>query len=41
VVEGGNNHLIQKLKHSLGIPKSFFIDQDKMIVDVRRFMFNQ
>ena len=38
--ENNNNHLVQTLKHSLGFPTSFFIDKDKMIVDVRRGILN-
>ena len=34
--ENTNNHLVETLKHSLGFPTSFYIDKDKMIVDVRR-----
>lgn len=34
--ENTNDHLVETLKHSLGFPTSFFIDKDKMIVDVRR-----
>ncbi len=34
--ENKNDHLVETLKHSLGFPTSFFIDKNKMIVDVRR-----
>ena len=34
--ENTNDHLVETLKHSLGFPTSFFIDKDKMILDVRR-----
>jgi thiol-disulfide isomerase/thioredoxin len=34
--ENTNNHLVETLKHSLGFPTSFYINKDKMIVDVRR-----
>ena len=34
--ENTNDHLVETLKHSLGFPTSFFINSDKMIVDVRR-----
>ena len=34
--ENTSDHLVETLKHSLGFPTSFFIDKDKMIVDVRR-----
>jgi len=34
--ENVNDHVIQTMKHSLGFPTSFFINEDKMIVDVRR-----
>jgi thiol-disulfide isomerase/thioredoxin len=34
--ENVNDHIIQTMKHSLGFPTSFFINEDKMIVDVRR-----
>lgn len=35
-LENKHNHMVETLKHSLGFPTSFFINQDKMIVDVRR-----
>ncbi len=31
-----NCHIIRTLKHSLGFPTSFFLDSNKMILDVRR-----
>lgn len=31
-----NDHIIQIMKHSLGLPTSFFVDKNKRIVDVRR-----
>ncbi len=34
--ENSSNHIIQTLKHTLGFPTSFFIDENKKIVDVRR-----
>jgi len=34
--ENTNDHIVETLKHSLGFPTSFFINEDKMIVDVRR-----
>lgn len=34
--ENTNDHLVETLKHSLGFPTSFFINNNKMIVDVRR-----
>jgi thiol-disulfide isomerase/thioredoxin len=38
--ENNNDHLVQTLKHSLGFPTSFFINKDKIIVDVRRGILN-
>ncbi len=35
-IENNHDHIIQTLKHTLGFPTSFFINQDKKIVDVRR-----
>lgn len=34
--ENTHNHIVQTMKHSLGFPTSFFINEDKKIVDVRR-----
>ncbi len=34
--ENNHDHIIQTLKHTLGFPTSFFLNQDKKIVDVRR-----
>ncbi len=36
--EADNTHckVIRMLKHSVGFPSSFFIDRDKMVVDMRR-----
>ncbi|HAV55169.1 MAG TPA: thiol-disulfide oxidoreductase, partial [Aequorivita sp.] len=34
--ENKNDHIVQIMKHSLGFPTSFFIDENKRIVDVRR-----
>ena len=34
--ENKHDHIVETLKHSLGFPTSFFINEDKMIVDVRR-----
>jgi len=34
--ENKHDHILETLKHSLGFPTSFFINEDKMIVDVRR-----
>lgn len=34
--ENTHDHVIEIMKHSLGFPTSFFIDEDKRIVDVRR-----
>lgn len=34
--ENTHDHIVETLKHSLGFPTSFFINEDKMIVDVRR-----
>ncbi|TVZ27732.1 thiol-disulfide isomerase/thioredoxin [Gillisia sp. Hel_I_86] len=29
-------HVVSKLKHSLGLPTTFLLDKDKMVLDVRR-----
>jgi len=34
--ENTNGHIVETMKHSLGFPTSFFINEDKMIKDVRR-----
>ncbi|MCF6307236.1 MAG: TlpA family protein disulfide reductase [Flavobacteriaceae bacterium] len=34
--ENTNDHIVETMKHSLGFPTSFFINEDKMIQDVRR-----
>ena len=34
--ENTNGHVVETMKHSLGFPTSFFIDETKKIVDVRR-----
>ncbi|MFK5982143.1 MAG: TlpA disulfide reductase family protein [Flavobacteriaceae bacterium] len=34
--ENTNDHIVETMKHSLGFPTSFFIDENKKIVDVRR-----
>ena len=34
--ENTHDHIVETMKHSLGFPTSFFINEDKMIVDVRR-----
>jgi thiol-disulfide isomerase/thioredoxin len=34
--ENTNDHIVETMKHSLGFPTTFFIDQSKKIVDVRR-----
>jgi len=34
--ENTNDHIVEIMKHSLGFPTSFFIDENKRIVDVRR-----
>jgi thiol-disulfide isomerase/thioredoxin len=34
--ENTNDHVVEIMKHSLGFPTSFFIDESKKIVDVRR-----
>lgn len=34
--ENKHDHIIERLKHSLGFPTSFFIDEDKRIIDVTR-----
>jgi thiol-disulfide isomerase/thioredoxin len=35
-MENKNDHIIENLKHSLGLPTSFFIDENKKILDIRR-----
>lgn len=35
-MDNKHDHIVETLKHSLGFPTSFFIDENKMIVDVRR-----
>jgi thiol-disulfide isomerase/thioredoxin len=40
-LENNNDHVIEYLKHSLGLPTSFFIDEKKKIVDVRRGVLHQ
>ena len=34
--ENTNDHIVEIMKHSLGFPTSFFIDESKRIVDIRR-----
>mgnify|MGYP003645053613 FL=1 len=34
--ENTNDHIVEIMKHSLGFPTSFFIDENKRIVDIRR-----
>ncbi|MCZ4318342.1 TlpA disulfide reductase family protein [Aequorivita viscosa] len=34
--ENTHDHMVEVMKHSLGFPTSFFIDENKQIVDVRR-----
>lgn len=34
--ENTNDHVVEIMKHSLGFPTSFFIDENKRILDVRR-----
>lgn len=34
--ENTNDHIVEIMKHSLGFPTSFFIDESKRIIDVRR-----
>ncbi|MEM0518874.1 MULTISPECIES: TlpA family protein disulfide reductase [Aequorivita] len=34
--ENTNDHIVEVMKHSLGFPTSFFIDESKRIIDVRR-----
>jgi len=40
-MENNNDHFIQTMKHSLGLPTTFFIDENKKIVDVRRGVLHQ
>jgi thiol-disulfide isomerase/thioredoxin len=35
-MENKNDHVVEIMKHSLGFPTSFFIDENKRIIDVRR-----
>ncbi|MBT0608142.1 TlpA family protein disulfide reductase [Aequorivita echinoideorum] len=35
-LENTHDHIVEIMKHSLGFPTSFFIDENKKIVDVRR-----
>jgi len=39
--ENTNDHIIESMKHSLGFPTSFFIDENKKIMDVRRGVLHQ
>ena len=39
--ENTNDHIIETMKHSLGFPTSFFIDENKKILDVRRGVLHQ
>lgn len=34
--ENNSEHIVEIMKHSLGFPTSFFIDENKRIIDVRR-----
>lgn len=34
--ENDNNHIVGRMKHSLGLPTSFLVDKDKKILAVRR-----
>lgn len=34
--ENVHDHIIERMKHSVGFPTSFFINEDKKIIDVRR-----
>jgi len=34
--ENTHDHIVEIMKHSLGFPTSFFIDENKRIIDVRR-----
>jgi thiol-disulfide isomerase/thioredoxin len=40
-LENNNDHVIETLKHSLGLPTSFFIDEKRKILDVRRGVLHQ
>jgi AhpC/TSA family. len=40
-LENNNDHIIETMKHSLGFPTSFFIDENKKIIDVRRGVLHQ
>ena len=35
-MENTHDHIVQTMKHSLGFPTTFFIDENKKIMDVRR-----
>lgn len=38
--ENKYNHVIEKMKHSVGFPTCFFMDEHKKIIDVRRGVFH-
>lgn len=35
-LENESNYIVRNLKHSLGVPTSFLLDEDKKIVDIKR-----
>ena len=35
-MENNQDHIVETMKHSLGFPTTFFIDENKKIMDVRR-----
>lgn len=36
-----SDHIVKTIKHSFGMPTTFFIDEQKMIVDLRRSVIDQ
>lgn len=38
--ENKHSHIIERMKHSVGFPTCFFMDEDKRIIDVRRGAFH-
>lgn len=38
--ENKYNHIIEKMKHSVGFPTCFFMDEDKKLIEVRRGVFH-
>lgn len=40
-LENTHDHIVERMKHSLGFPTSFFMDKNKKIMDVRRGVLHQ